>query len=60
MPYLTTRTSWSTPLDDISRVLIETFVQETRGLAPEDMDVWRLRVKFNAVRQQEMMASCGR
>lgn len=55
MPYLATRTSWSTHLDDISPVLIETFVRETRGLAPEGMDVWRLRVKFNAARPQEMM-----
>ncbi|GAB3559324.1 winged helix-turn-helix domain-containing protein [Arthrobacter alkaliphilus] len=55
VPYLATRTSWSTPVDGISPVLIETFVQETRRLAPEDIDVWRLGVKFNTARQQEMM-----
>ncbi|GAA4029019.1 winged helix-turn-helix domain-containing protein [Arthrobacter methylotrophus] len=55
VPYIATRTSWSTPVDDISPVLIETFIQETSGLAPEEIDVWRLGVKFNAARQQEMM-----
>jgi hypothetical protein len=42
-------------VDNVAPILIETFVQETRDLPPEDIEVWRLGVKFNAARRQEML-----
>ncbi|XAS66310.1 helix-turn-helix domain-containing protein [Micrococcaceae bacterium Sec5.7] len=55
VPYIASRNSWSTHVDNVSPVLIETFLQETRDLSPEDIEVWRLGVKFNAARREEML-----
>jgi DNA-binding transcriptional ArsR family regulator len=55
VPYAASRKSWLTPVGDAAPVLIETFLQETRGLPPEDIEVWRLGVKFNAARREEML-----
>lgn len=55
VPYIASRKSWSTHVDNVSPVLIETFLQETRDLSPEDIEVWRLGVKFNAARREEML-----
>jgi DNA-binding transcriptional ArsR family regulator len=56
VPYIASKESWRTPLPNVSPILIETFLQETRGLPPADMEVWRLGVKFNAERRGEMLA----
>ena len=42
-------------MDNVSPILIETFLQETRDLPPEDIEVWRLGVKFNDARREEML-----
>ncbi len=55
VPYIASRKSWSTPVDNVSPVLIETFLQETRNLPPEDIEVWRLGVKFNTAHREEML-----
>ncbi|WP_426996459.1 helix-turn-helix domain-containing protein [Pseudarthrobacter sp. N5] len=55
VPYIASRMSWSTPVNNVSPVLIETFLQETRNLPPEDIEVWRLGVKFNPARREEML-----
>ena len=55
VPYIASRKSWQTPVDNVAPVLIETFLQETRDLPPEDIEVWRLGVKFNAARREEML-----
>jgi predicted ArsR family transcriptional regulator len=55
VPYLATRKSWSQHVDDVSPVLIETFVQETAALAPEDIQVWRLGLKLNERHREELM-----
>ena len=55
VPYIASRKSWQTPVDNVAPVLIETFLQETRNLPPEDIEVWRLGVKFNAARREEML-----
>ncbi|MFE4834417.1 helix-turn-helix domain-containing protein [Arthrobacter sp. NPDC056691] len=55
VPYIASRKSWTTPLDNVSPILIETFLQEIRDLPPEDIEVWRLGVKFNATRREEML-----
>lgn len=56
VPYIASRKSWSTPVDNVAPILIETFLQEIRDLPPEDIEVWRLGVKFNAARREEMLA----
>ncbi|MDQ0755636.1 transcriptional regulator [Arthrobacter sp. B3I4] len=55
VPYIASRKSWNTPVDNVAPILIETFLQETRGLPPEDIEVWRVGVKFNAARREEML-----
>jgi DNA-binding transcriptional ArsR family regulator len=55
VPYIASRKSWNTPVDDVAPILIETFLQETRDLPPEDIEVWRVGVKFNADRREEML-----
>ncbi|MFF1382579.1 ArsR/SmtB family transcription factor [Arthrobacter sp. NPDC058288] len=56
VPYTASRTSWHTPVDNVAPILIETFLQETRDLPSEDIEVWRLGVKFNAEHREEMLA----
>ncbi|KHL01623.1 helix-turn-helix domain-containing protein [Sinomonas humi] len=56
VPYLATRRSWGQRVDDVAPVLIETFVQETAALDPEDIEVWRLGLKLNAEHQAELLA----
>ncbi|GAB2739624.1 ArsR/SmtB family transcription factor [Sinomonas soli] len=56
VPYLATRASWSQKVDDVSPVLIETFVQETAALSPEDIEVWRLGLRLNEQHRSELMA----
>lgn len=56
VPYLATRRSWGQRVDDVGPVLIETFVQETAALPPEDIEVWRLGLKLNARHREEMLA----
>ncbi|BCT76909.1 ArsR family transcriptional regulator [Sinomonas cyclohexanicum] len=55
VPYLATRKSWSQHVDDVSPILIETFVQETAALPPEDITVWRLGLKLNEQHRNELM-----
>lgn len=55
VPYIASRKSWHTPVDNVAPILIETFLQETRDLPPEDIEVWRFGVKFNAARREEML-----
>lgn len=55
VPYIASRKSWRAPVNNVSPILIETFLQETKDLPPEDIEVWRLGVKFNAARREEML-----
>lgn len=55
VPYLATRKSWSQHVEDVSPILIETFVQETAVLPPEDITVWRLGLKLNEQHRDELM-----
>jgi hypothetical protein len=36
-------------------VLVETFLQEIEGLAPSEIDVWRLGIRLNPENRAEMM-----
>ncbi len=56
VPYLATRRSWGQHVDDVAPILIETFVQETAALPPEDIEVWRLGLKLNEDHRQAMIA----
>jgi DNA-binding transcriptional ArsR family regulator len=56
VPYLATRRSWGHHVDDVAPVLIETFVQETASLPPEDIEVWRVGLKLNDEHRAELLA----
>ncbi|HEY8294648.1 MAG TPA: winged helix-turn-helix domain-containing protein [Micrococcaceae bacterium] len=55
IPYLASKLSLHTPVPNVASVLISTFLQEIEDLAPADIDVSRLGVKFNAEHQREML-----
>lgn len=55
IPYLASRLSWRAPVEDVAPILIDTFLQEIQGLEPADIQVWRLGIKLNPARQQEML-----
>ncbi|WP_427018802.1 ArsR/SmtB family transcription factor [Pseudarthrobacter sp. P1] len=59
IPYRATRLSWSTPVENISPVLVETFLQEISGLEPAEMDVSRLGLKLNKAHQKQMQDRIG-
>lgn len=54
VPYLASQEPG--PVANASPILVQTFLQEIKGLQPSELEVWRLGVKFNAVRRAEMMA----
>ena len=54
MPYRATKVSWGTPVVGIGPILLETFLQEIDGLAPDDLDISRLGLKLNAAHLTEL------
>ncbi|RKW71963.1 ArsR/SmtB family transcription factor [Galactobacter caseinivorans] len=56
VPYLSTRLSWSTPLPDAAPVLVETFLQEVNGLAPDEIQVMRVGLRLGEEDQRELLA----
>lgn len=55
VPYRSTRLSWNTPLPDAAPVLVETFLQEVNGLAPDEIQVMRVGLKLSEEDQREFM-----
>lgn len=55
VPYRATGLSWSTPVPGISATLINTFLEETRGLAPDEIDIARLGLKLNVADREELL-----
>ncbi len=55
IPYRATGLSWGTQLPNAAPVLVETFLQEIEGLAPSEIDVWRLGIRLNPENRAEMM-----
>jgi hypothetical protein len=55
VPYRATGLSWSTPVPGISSTLINTFLEETRGLDPDEIDVARLGLKLNGADREELL-----
>jgi len=56
VPYRSTRLSWNTPLPDAAPVLLETFLQEVNGLAPDEIQVMRVGLKLGEDEQRELLA----
>jgi hypothetical protein len=55
VPYLATRTSWGTEMPGGSRILVQTFLDEIEGLAPDDLMITRLGLKLNRETRDEML-----
>lgn len=47
VPYRATGLSWSTPVGAAGTLMLETFLTEIEGLAPESLDTARLGLKLN-------------
>lgn len=56
VPYRSTRMSWGTKLPDAAPVLLETFLQEINGLAPDEIQVMRVGLKLTETDQRELLA----
>ncbi|HEY0260469.1 MAG TPA: winged helix-turn-helix domain-containing protein [Lacisediminihabitans sp.] len=54
IPYRATGRSWRTPVPRIGPVLVEAFLADIEGVAPEDLDIWRLGLKLNAESEREL------
>jgi predicted ArsR family transcriptional regulator len=55
VPYRATGRSWRSGGQNMSPVLVETFLQEIEGLAPERIHITRLGLKLNAANRREML-----
>ncbi|MEE1620409.1 ArsR/SmtB family transcription factor [Zafaria sp. Z1313] len=55
VPYRSTRMSWGTKLPDAAPVLVETFLQEIDGLAPNEIQVLRVGLKLTEDDQRELL-----
>ena len=56
VPYRSTKLSWGTKLPDAAPLLVDTFLQEIDGLAPEEIQVLRVGLKLSEGTQKEMLA----
>jgi DNA-binding transcriptional ArsR family regulator len=54
VPYRATGLSWRTSMPGGSSVLVETFLQQIEGLAPDDLDVTWLGLKLNDEHKAEL------
>jgi DNA-binding transcriptional ArsR family regulator len=55
IPYRATGMSWRQGGIDFGPILVETFLQEIEGLAPDEVQVTRLGLKLNAASREEML-----
>ncbi len=56
IPYRATGRSWRSGGDSLGPMLVETFLQEIEGLAPDEVQITRLGLKLNAANRDEMLA----
>ncbi|MEH0108167.1 winged helix-turn-helix domain-containing protein [Tersicoccus sp. MR15.9] len=56
VPYLATRLSWRTPLPP-GTTLVDAFLADLEGVAPDQLLTIRLGVKLNAEHRREMLAT---
>lgn len=54
VPYRATMLSWRTPADKPSNLLLDTFLQEIEGMAPEDLRMTRVGLKLTPEHQEEL------
>lgn len=54
VPYRATGMSWGMAIADGSPVLVETFLQQIDGLAPDDLEIGWLGLKINAETKAEL------
>lgn len=54
LPYRATGRSWSTHVPGISSVLVETFLQQSAGVAPDDLDVTWMGLRLNDEHKREL------
>lgn len=54
VPYRATGLSWRTSMPEGSPVLVETFLQQIEGVAPEDLDATWLGLKINVEHKVEL------
>jgi len=54
VPYRATGLSWSTSMPEGGAILVETFLQQIEGLAPEEIDVTWLGLKVNEAHRSEL------
>jgi predicted ArsR family transcriptional regulator len=55
VPYRATGLSWTSGTPADGPMLVETFLQEIEGLAPEDLIITRLGLKLNATNREELL-----
>jgi predicted ArsR family transcriptional regulator len=56
IPYRATGRSWRSGGEDLGTTLVQTFLQEIEGLAPDELLITRLGLKLNAEHRSEMSA----
>ena len=56
IPYRATRRTWRSGGEDLGPTLVQTFLQEIEGLAPDELRITRLGVKLNAANRAELSA----
>lgn len=56
VPYRSTKQSWGTRIPDAAPMLVDTFLQEIEGLAPQEIQVIRVGLKLSEASQKEMMS----
>ncbi len=54
VPYRATMLSWYTPVDEHANLLLDTFLQEIEGMAPDDIRMTRLGLKLTPEHQEEL------
>jgi DNA-binding transcriptional ArsR family regulator len=55
IPYRATGRSWRSGGESLGPMLVQTFLQEIEGLAPEEVQITRLGLKLNAANRAEML-----
>ena len=54
VPYRATGLSWNTSMPEGGAILVETFLQQIEGLAPEEIDVTWLGLKINEAHRSQL------
>ena len=55
IPYRATGRSWRSGGENLGPMLVQTFLQEIEGLAPEEVQITRLGLKLNRATREEML-----